>query len=294
MRHICGVAAALLVAVLTAGCGGGGGAPMSDISLVFAGRTGGDWDIYSVRGATVAPVQAMAGDQLNPSLDDHRRTCVFESRAGGDGDIMIVRLPDGPVTGLVVGPSDDRDPAISMDGTKVAFVRWGAGGADLWLINSDGTGLVQLTDWNGDEVDPAWSADGRAVYFAANRDGNFDIYRIELHGTGVAKVAGGAGDQRYPTLQGVFERIVFASNADGDWELYVKNARDLDGPATKITDNAVDDIQPCFDGSHVGADTIVYATNEGGAWHVKKMRTAPVRPASDVDTGGVEAWQPAF
>ena len=224
MRFVYGVAALTVVMLATAGCGGGGGERIANVSLVFSGQSGEDWDIYLVRAGAVAPLQAMRGDQLNPSTDDHRRLCVFESQAGDQGDIMLAHLPEGPITGLVVGPQDDGDPAISMDGTKVVFVRRTDAGADLWMINTNGTGLRQLTDWKGDEIDPAWSADGRAIYFAANRDGDFDIYRIELHGAGVAKIAGGAGDQRYPTLQVAFERIVYASNADGDWELYVKDA----------------------------------------------------------------------
>jgi hypothetical protein len=67
---------------------------------------------------------------------------------------------------LTTGPADDRNPAWSPDGTKIAFMRDG----DIWVMNADGSGLVQLTTDPVYEDDPAWSPDGTKIAFMRSGD----------------------------------------------------------------------------------------------------------------------------
>jgi len=86
-------------------------------------------------------------------------------------------------------------PAVSPDGSRVAFsiFRPGAagstdpGGADLYLMNADGTHqrLLRAHDGRGVALsDPAWTPDGRALYFSRiSQDGNAQIERVLQDGS---------------------------------------------------------------------------------------------------------------
>lgn len=71
--------------------------------------------------------------------------------------------PDG--TGLHLIPADIyvEYPALSTDGTKIAFMSQepSASGNDpdynIYVMNADGTGITRLTDTPGEDGFPSWS-----------------------------------------------------------------------------------------------------------------------------------------
>ena len=79
-------------------------------------------------------------------------------------------------------------PAVSPDGRQIAFaVREtdydaNKGRLDIWIGNSDGTGVRRLTTSPDADTDPQWSADGRWVYFASTRSGSSQVWRIDPRG----------------------------------------------------------------------------------------------------------------
>ena len=90
------------------------------------------------------------------------------------------------------GPADLRDPAISLDGTRVAFAMRRAEDAchDLWEIGLDGGGLRRLTS-GGCNRWPVYGPGGR-LFFVSDRAGHADVsgrardlelHRLEADGT---------------------------------------------------------------------------------------------------------------
>ncbi len=71
-------------------------------------------------------------------------------------------------------------PAFSPDGKRIAFVSIADGNAEIYLMNSDGTGLFRLTHTKADETAPQFTPDGKILIFAANRSGKFAFYEIGL------------------------------------------------------------------------------------------------------------------
>ena len=78
--------------------------------------------------------------------------------------------PDGSnQTNISNHPGFEEHPAWSPDGNKIAFTRRpaGAGPADIWVMNPDGSSQVNLTPSRDIEGElPSWSPDGTKIAFS--------------------------------------------------------------------------------------------------------------------------------
>lgn len=74
----------------------------------------------------------------------------------------------------------DAQPTISPDGTRIAFVSDIDGNSEIYLMNSDGSGIVRITRDVADDNYPVWSNDGKELYFSSDRNGKYSIYSINL------------------------------------------------------------------------------------------------------------------
>ena len=61
------------------------------------------------------------------------------------GDLYIVDIEGGEAKPLTQDFSWDIQPAVSPDGTKVAFISDRDGIANVWTMNVDGTNLKQIS-----------------------------------------------------------------------------------------------------------------------------------------------------
>lgn len=81
-----------------------------------------------------------------------------------------------------LGGGSNRMPAISPDGTKVAFSRWvdNTYYFDIFVVNTDGTGLRRVTQNQNLDFYPSWSPDGSKLVFTVGQD----IMTVNADGTG--------------------------------------------------------------------------------------------------------------
>ena len=74
-------------------------------------------------------------------------------------------------------------PAVSPDGTRLAFVREsGDDGGDIAIAGVDGKDARLITHDHAFNFRPAWSPDGERLAFASERDGNPEIYVMDADG----------------------------------------------------------------------------------------------------------------
>jgi hypothetical protein len=103
-------------------------------------------------------------------------------KAGRDGLWKIAS--DGTATELwngVNGPAV-AGAAIAPDGQRLAFSVQSGGRAQLYVMNSDGTGTRRLAEELDVRGAPAWSPDGHWLAVAADRDNEPRLFKISLDG----------------------------------------------------------------------------------------------------------------
>ncbi len=78
------------------------------------------------------------------------------------------------------------EPKVSPDGRQVVFtvsaLDFDANKrrSDLWLTNTDGTGLKRLTRHEASDTSATWSQDGKAIYFLSTRSGSSQVWKLPL------------------------------------------------------------------------------------------------------------------
>ena len=145
------------------------------------------------------------------------------------GGRIVAAKPDGTGrTVLAVG----TDPAISPDGSRVAFVRgdatfvldvaakrtsraapgtepaYSASGRLATVVGGRVTVAgVALADGRS----PAWAPDGRSLVFASDRTGSWDLWRVSAAGGEPERLTSEPGDELAPAVSPDGARIAFAT-----------------------------------------------------------------------------------
>jgi len=145
----------------------------SDGKIVYASRTGENWDIWmsNADGSDAKQLTTDAFIDHEPSVSADGRYVVFQSNRAGGRNIWRVD-PDGSnLKQLTDGNYVDSTPLCSADGHSVIFVSQRSGIATLWKVGIDGGAPVQLT--NRPSQLPSISPDGKLIaYFFADEQAN--------------------------------------------------------------------------------------------------------------------------
>jgi RHS repeat-associated protein len=104
------------------------------------------------------------------------------------------------------------DPAVSPDGTKIAFASDQGGDFGIYVMNSDGSGVTLVANNTGDDRHPEWSPDGTKLTYENYSSG--DVYVVNADGTGNTDIYDGlanAGSSiyRWPVLTPDGSKVVF-------------------------------------------------------------------------------------
>ena len=81
---------------------------------------------------------------------------------------------------LTNSPRQDIRPAISPDGTRVAFTSSRDGNYEIYILNTDSPRRQRVTHHPERDDYPAWHPDGKRLVIVSERAGRHDLYLIDV------------------------------------------------------------------------------------------------------------------
>ena len=129
-----------------------------------------------------------AGIADTPVMSPDGHAIVYSVDGGGVCGIYLYQ--NGTETNLCLHAGLDSQPTFSPDGSQVAFVSQQDGNAEIYLINTDGSGLTRLTNHPAADTCPQFSGDGGRILFLSDRDGAGDVYAMNSDGSNVVRLTG--------------------------------------------------------------------------------------------------------
>lgn len=143
------------------------------------------------------------------------------------GSIWIINADGSDPRQLTSGDARDNQPAVSPDGTMIAYQSTGRRGADIYLMSIDGQQQRPLRETREREMAPAWFPDGQLAYLGqqgSRRNQIQVVMRVNL-------TTAGTPTQVTPlriSVQG------YAISADGNTVAFTVQERENRRPVRKL------------------------------------------------------------
>lgn len=194
--------------------------------ILFSSHRDGDFDLYVMDSGGSNMVLVTDNDQLDSSADwsPVGSMIAFDRVIDDDGDFADVDETDFAQVFVAEFGTPIRDakqltsvepnakPRWSPDGTRIAFLSWRDGNAEIYLMNSDGSEQTNLTRHPGWDVLPAWSPDGSKIAFVSDRDGVDAIYVMGADGSDPTRVSDDGTSATNPSWSADGRHILYTSD----------------------------------------------------------------------------------
>jgi len=162
---------------------------------------------------------------------------VFMSRADSPEGELYLLDKSGKITRLTNNNQHENNPAISFDGTKIAFNRGDESNPlswEIYILDLRTGKEIQLTDNRVLDAHPDWSPDGSRIVFGSFRDakgnpsGAADIYVMNIDGSNLTQLTNSPWEDNDPEWSPDGSKIVFKSTRhtkqSGREEIYIMNS----------------------------------------------------------------------
>jgi Tol biopolymer transport system component len=107
------------------------------------------------------------GSDFDPVVSKDGRYLIYAStQHSATADIYIKQVDSRVVTRLTTDPAQDVMPALSPDGTRIAFASNRSGNWDIWVMPVTGGKAIQVSMDHAHELHPSWSPDGKHIVFS--------------------------------------------------------------------------------------------------------------------------------
>ena len=241
-------------------------------SLV-GGRTSASGHLWRVAAAGGEPERVeLAGAAEFPSISRSGQKLAY-TRDRADYDLWKFDVNGSFVT-VFSSSTNDFDPQLSPDGTKVAFATDRSGrGREIWTASLDGTSARALMPATGRELgSPRWSPDGHWIVFdGVNDEGNWDIYSVDAAGGQARRLTSHPGFENFPSWSRDGRWIYFRSMRSGSSQVW--RMRPDGGGAEQVTTSGGASAWESSDGQ------TVYYTRHDGMGSLGELSPVYARPA---------------
>jgi TolB protein len=219
-----------------------------------------------------------------PAWAPERLALYYTSYKFGNPDILFHDLNTGQRRTVAHFPGSNMSPAPSPDGSKLAMILSKSGSVDLWVMNTDGSGLKQLTKTREDESSPCWSPDSQWICFATKIKERRSLYKVSATGGPAERVStAGVANPTEPDWSPDGKWIAFTAQMGG-FEICVVPA--AGGTATVLVSGEDPSWAP-------NSRTVIYARRSGGSRRLSLL-DVPTKQVKDVSRISGSNSQPSW
>ncbi|MDD7915078.1 TolB family protein [Polaribacter ponticola] len=220
------------------------------------------WPIYDSYDIFVADLEGNITQQLTnePGYDAEATVSpkgdkiVFTSMRTGDLELFTMNIDGSDVKQITSELGYDGGAFFSPDGTKLIFrssrpktdeeikeykdlLKEGLvqpTEMELYICNSDGSGLRQLTDLGNANWSPFFHPSGRKILFSSNFEAEkgfpFNLYLIDIDGKNLERITHGETFDAFPVFSNDGKKLAFSSNRNNgggrDTNLFIAEWQD--------------------------------------------------------------------
>ncbi len=156
------------------------------------------------------------GHALHPSVPRAGEPIYFELLAGGHSHISMIRDSSQTLESVAGADLDGIEPAISPDGTKLAFVSRGS----LVVLDGGVRSVLAGGEASGEVSGPAFFPDSRRIAFAEGPPGNRSIRSAAATGDEPQTLVEG-GDCFEPAISPDGSTLAFSCSGSGGSQLWL-------------------------------------------------------------------------
>jgi TolB protein len=234
-------------------------------SILFVSDRGGSKDIYAMDfdGRNIRRLTSHHSLAMNPDVRGGK--VVFTSYVHLFPQIWMMNADGSAAREIKTGVELNASPALSPDGSQIAFAGSAKGNPDIYVISTAGTGLRRLTMTHAIEASPDWSPTGRQILYTSDQSGTPQIWVMDAEGTGPRRLtnAGNWNDEGAWSPDG--SKIAFACRNEGDFNVCVMDF------ATGNTVQLTSEGSNGHPGWSPDGEKIVYQCRRGGSTQIYTM-----------------------
>lgn len=210
---------------------------------------------------------------------------------GNQGELMQVDAHTGAEQPIPMALGGMSDAVLSPDGRLIAFSLSTSGSIDdnnIWLVNTDGSGLRKLVARQYLQHEPAWAPDSGAVYFLSGQGGqDHDIWRYRLADGSLEQLTVGRL-YHFDLAPGPNGTLAYSANRTGNYEIWLWSEG---GEPRALTGDPALDGRPSWspDGSE-----LIFESTRGGVpdiWKVSAQGGDPVRLTATSQGARLPVWR---
>lgn len=189
---------------------------------------------------------------------------VTESKTAFSARYLSIHLmnTDGSGNTKLTENADCREPALSPDGSRVAYISHASGNYDIWMMDSDGGNATRITDDAGDERAPSWNPDGNTIVYSSG--GN--LYTTDIHSLVTQKLSNNSYNDIEPSFSPDGKIIAFCSDRSGNYDIWMMDS--LGNSEAKITGDLFSERSPAW---NPGGNEIAYISDRDGNYDIRVM-----------------------
>jgi TolB protein len=193
----------------------------SRIAFASLGKYGFQLKMYSLILSRFVNFPSANGSSASPAWSPNGHEIAYSSASSGSFEIWIADSNGNLARKVTSFRGGNVSPTYNpKTGDQIAFISGRTGLPQLYIMNSDGSGVQQMTD-GGYASSPSWSPNGQFIAFAWDRKygpgapGGQDIYIMEVATKKWWQITHDGGRCDFPTWSPDGRHIAYANSADG-------------------------------------------------------------------------------